>query len=218
MRTIPTTIVDDFFPDPYAIREYALKQNYGRLENSTFPGVRTKMIAEFDEKLYRYIADKILGLFWDLESTPLEVQVETQFQYITKDAGPGGWAHRDSSVTFASVVYLTPDAPRHCGTAICKEKHLEEEMIYDYSIRDAFYRNQKVEFNEYLEAYNKHNSQYEETLAVDNIFNRAIFYGNESPHRERGYFGKDINDARLTLVSFITVYPGPGVKFPLQRG
>ena len=212
---IPITIIDNFFDNPNQIRDIALNCEFGRHEDSTFPGLRTRMIAGINETLYRTITENVLGLFWDLSRDQLEVRFETYFQFIPKQYGPGGWAHFDKSATFAGVIYMTPDAPRDCGTSICRQTTVEP--VYNFDIRNDFYQGKDVDYNDYCIAKDSHNSQFDHTLSVDNVFNRMVLYDGNDGHRENGYFGTDLHDSRMTVVFFVDLKLGPNVKFPINR-
>ena len=212
---IPITITDKFFNDPDKVRDIALGCEFGRHDNSTFPGYRSRMIASIDENLYETIMEKVLGLFWDLTKDQLQVKFETYFQYIPESYGPGGWAHFDKSATFAGVIYMTPDAPRDCGTSICRQAVFEP--VYNFDVRNDFYQGKDMDYADYCLAKDNHNNQFDHTLSVDNVYNRMALYGGQDGHRENGYFGTDLYDSRMTIVFFVDLELGPNVRFPLNR-
>ena len=86
---VPITIIDNFFDNPDQVRNIALSSDYERQDDSTFPGYRTKMIAEIDKTIYRTVMEKVLGLFWDLTRDELEVKFKTHFQFIPRQYGNG---------------------------------------------------------------------------------------------------------------------------------
>jgi|TARA_B110000483_G_scaffold222797_1_gene280070 hypothetical protein len=212
---VPITIIDNFFDNPDQVRNIALSSDYERQDDSTFPGYRTKMIAEIDKTIYRTVMEKVLGLFWDLTRDELEVKFKTHFQFIPRQYGNGGWAHFDKSTTFAGVVYMTPDAPKDCGTSICRP--VTDTPIYNFDIRNNFYQGKDTNYNDYCAAKDSHNSQFDHTLSVDNVFNRMVLYDGNDGHRENGYFGTTLYDSRMTVVFFVELKLGPNVKFPVNR-
>lgn len=97
---------------------------------------------------------------------------------------------------YAAVLYLTPDAPRDCGTSFYrqrmpngqlggntvsgKHKNLVEALGTRFVPPDAFV----------------------EDVRVPNRFNRLLIYSAAMIHSATAYFGSALADERMTAVFF----------------
>jgi len=102
-------IIDNFYEDPYSIREFALKQNYE--PHVYHPGVRTK---SFDyQEVKNLIANVLPKKFGKIVKFNGNC-----FQYDV--SGDITWIHSDKMVNWAGIVFLTPGAPPTSGTSFFK--------------------------------------------------------------------------------------------------
>ena len=85
MNYYPITVVDNFYENPDLVRDYALSLNYRSSADGKWPGVRTNEIADLNPRFFKMFVDKILSLFFDLEYTIIDWEVETHFQKINPD-------------------------------------------------------------------------------------------------------------------------------------
>ena len=196
---IPATIVDNFFESPELIRDYALSLDFSK-QTGNFPGVRSDKIHTLNVQLFNLIVKKIYHVFFSLNDD-VSIDCESCFQLVD-GSFDGGWFHKDSSISdIAGVIYLTPNAPLDGGTIIGKRiKDTDEET---YNIRDAFYKKEFDDIDKYRNIRNEFNSCFDETLIVNNVFNRAVIYNSQEFHRENKFFGETKENSRLTLVFFI---------------
>jgi hypothetical protein len=209
---IPTTIVDNFFETPTLIRDYALSLEYSE-PPSNYPGIRTKELRVINPKLDELLGRKLFSLFFNLKTEKVGWNIGAYFQLADRGFETG-WSHIDGDVCqFAGVVYLNPDAPLNGGTSMCRLKNKFEE---DLSIRDEFYSGKEVDYNFYRSKRDEHNSNFETTLEVSNIFNRLFLYDGNSYHKENMFFGEG-KDARLTLVFFGNFVTYEQATSPLTR-
>ena len=174
-------IIDNFYADPDAVREMALRQNFNVSGN--YPGLRTEACSgQWFEDIQKTFA-KIVGR----RVTYFPREYNTAFQFTTEDAKT--WVHHDST-DWAAVLYLTPDAPLDSGTAIYKHKHTG---IYKHSDSAA------IDFNEYA----SEPSDWEIVAEAKNMYNRLVIYDGNYYHRSVvPGFGKDKHDARLFQTFF----------------
>jgi len=181
------TIVDNFYQDPDSVRNYALSQTFHVSGN--YPGMRTDVCSNEGGYIdnIKLSLEKIIGK--SIRYFPLD-KYNTSFQYTTEDSKT--WIHHDE-MSFAAVVYLTPDAPLDSGTAIYRHKptgimkHSPEEII---------------DFNnfEHME------EDWEIVAEAKNIYNRLVIYDSMYYHRSVvPGFGKDQFDGRLFQVFFFDV-------------
>jgi hypothetical protein len=185
---VNSLVIDDFYNNPYEVREFALEQDFNVEGN--FPGYRTLPFANDSIKetignVIRPFAGEIT--WWGGEYTGA-------FQYTT--AQDRSWIHSDSYTDWAGVLYLTPDAPITAGTGIFKHKH-SGLMHWDY----ALHENDDYDPQSPMETA-KDITKWDLVDRFGNIFNRLILYRADNFHISLDYFGKDLNDGRLFQVFF----------------
>ena len=111
---VNSIIVDDFYTNPYEVREFALSQEFEVRGN--YPGYRTESflndgMKKTIQEILRPYAGEITGWGGDYSGS---------FQYTTAD--DRSWIHSDSWTDWAAVCYLTPDAPLSSGTGLFQHK------------------------------------------------------------------------------------------------
>lgn len=169
--------IDNFFADPDAVREFALKQEYSVKGN--YPGARTKSFATDSQKaLFEKILGKKINYWPD--------GFNGSFQYTTGDQK--SWIHRDMT-DYSAIVYLTPNAPLNGGTRIYR--HKESGLTYGTG-----------EDNVLLNKSSGNEDDWDVIEEVFNIYNRCIIFDGRRSHKSAEYFGKDINDCRLFMIFF----------------
>lgn len=186
--TVNSLVIDDFYNNPYEVREFALQQDFDVTGN--FPGFRTKPFGNDSIKdtignILKPFAGEIT--WWDGEYTG-------SFQYTV--AEDRSWIHSDSYTDWAGVLYLTPNAPVTAGTGIFRHKKTGL-ITWDFD---------KHRDDEYDPDSPAHTGRdYTKWDMVDrfgNVFNRLIMYRGNNFHVSLDYFGNDINDGRLFQVFF----------------
>jgi len=186
-------VIDNFYEDPYAIREFALQQTYypgeGAVGHRTrkqflFDGLRESFEEIIDAKIADYTDD---GFGWFNEG------INGRFQYCP--AGTPSVFHCDSQ-KWAAVIYLTPDAPPQSGTSFYR--HKETKVFHNTQIDWAAGQGTKV--------FNQHtfldSTPYEMVDTVGNIFNRLVVFDGGLIHSGINYFGWDISSSRLFHIFF----------------
>jgi len=173
-------IVDNFYSDPDAVRNYALAQPFDFTGN--YPGVRTNP----------YLPDDVKGAiqYWMNSVGTITNWFEEHgytgaFQLAT--AQDRTWIHSDHYNQWAGVCYLTPDAPHTGGTGLYRHKatgeyrHAESyHEGYDYTKWDLFDR-------------------------IGNKYNRLILYRGDLFHASLDYFGDSKENGRLFQTFFFDV-------------
>ena len=126
-------ILDEFYPRPYALREFALKPDFNIHGN--YPGYRTRSFLkdidyhvgvgpnpsetkDYQSTMMQKIADVIRPLEGEITWWGDE-EYTGAFQYTT--AENRSWLHVDGT-DWAGVCYLTPDAPLSGGTGLFRKK------------------------------------------------------------------------------------------------
>lgn len=179
-------VVDNFYEDPLAVRNFALNQYY--FDDGGYLGMRTRKQFFFDgvkESMERIIGEKIT----DWESQPMNGRFQTC------KAGTPIVYHCDDQ-KWAAMVYLTPNAPIECGTSFYRHKETKK------------YHSSQIDLNtqESLEVFNQltffDKTPYEKIDTVGNVFNRLVIFDGGLIHAASEYFGWDIPSSRLFHMYF----------------
>jgi hypothetical protein len=203
----PLTIIDNFFPNPDKIVEFANKQRYYPTDGA-WPGSRSRDLDELDEDLHGFIGHKILSYYYTIEHDSdkvLDWNIEMRFQKIKPlsddqyDVKNLGWIHRDSHCLFAGIIYLNKESEKDTGTSFYSpikgydfcypEPELEKRKLY---VGKPVAENFSV-------LYKKQNDQYKETVKVENEYNRLVMFDSSIPHSIKTLGTQE----RLTLVFFV---------------
>lgn len=184
MNTKPAiVVVDDFLPDPNAVRAHALTQSF-EAQNEYFKGKRTK--TAFRSPDLRSAFEKLLGrriVRWDEYAFNGVYQVCTPTDPVVY--------HTDQQ-THAATIYLTPGAPPDAGLALYRSRkyktrrpeRLEDDYLTDFF--GGFYDSTKWELID----------------RIGNVFNRLVLWDGSLVHAAASYFGKGLEDGRLFQMFF----------------
>lgn len=178
------TIIDDFYADPDSVRDFALSLPFNVSGN--YPGLRTHpcsndggYIDSIKERFESIIGKRITYF-------PLD-KYNTSFQYTTE--GAQTWTHHDE-MSYAAVLYLTPNAPLDSGTAIYRHR---PTGIMRHS------PSQPIDFNE----YQHDESDWDIVAEAKNVYNRLVIYDSMYYHRSVvPGFGTTPQDGRLFQTFF----------------
>lgn len=191
-------VVDNFYEDPHAVREFALQQTYFPGEGAV--GHRTRKQFLFDglrETFEDIIKIKIPdhtedGYGWHDEG------INGRFQYCP--AGTPSVFHCDRQA-WAAVIYLTPDAPPQSGTSFFR--HKETKIFHNSQIN--------WEAGDGLKVFNQQTfldgTPYEMVDTVGNIFNRLVIFDGRLIHSGVNYFGWSMETSRLFHIFFFNEQP-----------
>ena len=213
----PITILDNFFEDPDYVLDFAMSQEFYSNQNGRWPGKRTKQIWELDENLFLYVGEKLLSLFhpstekWSFE---MQFQLIKPFSENQYDKVNRGWVHNDNDGSqFGGIIYLNKNPEPDTGTSIFSQKKgFSIQKTEWLEQKEILYSGKELEKTAYENAYDALHSQYEESITVDNKFNRMVLFGCDVFHGVKT-FGKD--QERLTLNFFCQ--EALGSKSPLYR-
>jgi hypothetical protein len=177
----------NFFEDPDEVRRFALSQKFYPCEThptgGNWPGIRTEFYHTLSEDKYYDYTSKIYDLMgW---KSGKDTYFEAMFQLCTEKDGTS-WIHHDimeQGFTHVGLVYLTPNAPKNGGTILHEPKIKEDnERLIKEDAADP--------------------DLFNEVGKVENEYNKLVMYDPATWHKSDTYFGKDLYDGRLTLVSF----------------
>lgn len=187
---ISAYIIDNFYDDVDAVREFALTQEYSVPGN--YPGRRTK---SFLNDSMKNTIESVVSPFYGKVTYWSEEQYTGAYQYTT--SRDRSWIHADQTTTWAGVCYLTPDAPLSAGTGLFK--HKPTGLVIAPRNPDGSYN------TELLGQINKDSQDMTKWELVDrlaNVYNRLVLYRGDYFHMSLDYFGQDLNDGRLFQTFF----------------
>lgn len=206
---VPTTVVDNFFNDPYLVRNFAQQQSYKIDSFYQWPGERTESIHILNPGFFSNTINKFLQIFY-----PSNEHIEwSGYGFFQKVSGlyDKGWVHVDGTL-ITGIVYLNDEDHSNAGTTIYQPKVLGEQMLH---VDQRTASNQNPTLTKNYESYRKENeSQFEESITIKNKFNRLVAFDSHLYHAANNYFGDD-DQSRLTMVFFIDKLCTNA--FPLQR-
>jgi hypothetical protein len=186
-------VVDDFYGNPDAVRDFALSLEY-REQKNYFKGQRTDN---------SYFVDGTKEMFESLlnrKITNWDHQMSGRFQYCTA-AEPVVYHHDVQS--FAAVVYLTPEAPPESGTAFFRRKNTKQyRNLTDEEATPLNKTQKELLFDTYLENAVYDRTRWELIDLIGNRYNRLVIWDAQLFHAANTYFGGNINDSRLFHIFF----------------
>jgi hypothetical protein len=189
-------VVDDFYHNPDAVREYGLSQTFFEGEGAV--GWRTRKQFLFDglkESFETIMGKKIL------DHTPdntgwYDNGINGRFQSC--EAGTKMVFHCDSQ-QWAAVIYLTPDAPPQSGTSFYR--HKETKVRHSSEIAWGT--------GDELRTFNQKTfvdpTPFERVDTVGNVYNRLVIFDGKLIHSGNDYFGWDIASSRFFQIFFFDV-------------
>lgn len=173
-------VIDNFYSDPYSIREFALQQEFvedlrfykGKRTQTQYFVPGTKQIFEtiIGQKISVWDEYKMCGVFQSCNAEdPLVYHIDNQ--------------------QWAGMVYLTPNAPFESGTSLyahkeTKKRHQDDGIETCFS--GGFYDSTKFELVD----------------TVGNVFNRLVIFNGKCIHAASKYFGQTLEDSRLFHMFF----------------
>lgn len=218
MNLYPVTIIENFYENPDAIRQFALAQEFRTCTqqdkpSNGWPGARTKDLFELDKLLFEKFCKKIVSVFHNTEHDYMRWAITTSFQSSTADYGKG-LMHTDISSIFAGILFLTPDAPLDAGTSIYRKNDSFDAVKYQSALEsnDATYKsNGKIASTDY-------HSMFDEVVRVNNVYNTLILFEGDQYHTANQFFGDCLENSRLTQTFFINKIDAQKQSvFPISR-
>jgi hypothetical protein len=176
-------IVDDFYDDPYAVRDFALQQEFE--ENlEYYKGNRSKE---------QYIVPGTKEAFEKIIGRRITNWTEThgmcgRFQYCTAQ---DDLVYHCDGQTLAGMIYLTPDAPFSCGTSLFAHKRTGLRNENDFG-----------DVNVFGETGFYDRTKFELVDTAGNVFNRLVLFDAKCIHSANEYFGTDLTSSRLFHLFF----------------
>jgi len=199
---LPLRVIEDFFEAPELWRSFALKQEYYGPEFEVFPGKRSKPLHELDLEVFDSFARTLQRNIPKCSGfRDLAVRFHTVDETFVR-----GWIHDDDpGINLAGLVYLNKDAPLGSGTSFYDDQlDSMAEQMHMLIQRDIFELtpDQRLEIEEHRQA---HRNNFKVNAVVENVFNRCITFDPRVWHAPDNFFGKTLEDSRLTLVFYAVV-------------
>ncbi|MDX1915757.1 MAG: DUF6445 family protein [Methylophilus sp.] len=218
MNLYPVTIVENFYENPDAVRKFALDQQYQFLTERknaeyVYPGSRTLDLVDLDKTLQEKVLKKFVSVFHNAQYDLMRWAVSTNFQSVTEEYGQGV-IHTDHNTILAAVVYLTPNAPLDAGTSLFRPNKTFNQASYEKTLmdNDAKFKTGKIVMD------TSYHSMFDEIVRVNNVYNTLIIYEGRHYHAANKFFGKSLEDSRLSQVFFINrIDAQKHSVFPLKR-
>ena len=218
-----TTVLDNFYTDPYKIIKRSKDFEFSYSKDGTWPGQRTEEVHKIDYNLFYHTCLKILSVLYPTDYLNLKFSATQYFQKINLKDYDNGWIHNDgyNNNLFTAIVYLS--SHEDCGTSLfhLKKNNFEGLWIDKISPVD-YYLNLKDKQNREKdkELCKKNNNQYEETIKINSRLNRLVCFDANHPHASHHFKNSKLKkEPRLTLITFfkdLTRRDGRRIYFPSQ--
>ena len=218
MNLYPVTVINDFYDDPDAIRQFALAQKYTfRHEEKdldyVYPGCRTKDLHELDGALQAAVLKKLVSVFHIAEHDLMRWAISSSFQSVS-EIYKEGVIHTDTNTIFAGVLYLTPNAPLNSGTSLYRKNASFNQKQYQQACDQ---NTERFKTGKIIMDTSFH-SMFDEVVRVNNVYNTLILFEGDMYHAANKFFGKTLDDSRLAQVFFVNkIDANKTNSFPLNR-
>ena len=218
MNLYPVTVINDFYDNPDAIRQFALAQKYKfRHEEEgldyVYPGCRTQDLLSLDSKLQALVVKKLISIFHIAEHDVMRWSVSSSFQSVS-EIYKQGLIHIDNRSIFAGVLYLTPNAPLDAGTSIYRKNATFSQEKYQQACdaNDVRFKNGDIVMDTGF------HRMFDEVIRVNNVYNTLILFEGDDFHAANNFFGSTLEDSRLAQVFFVNrIDANKANSFPLNR-
>lgn len=174
-------VVDNFYADPMAVRNFALSADF-QADNNWYKGSRS--IQKFLTQEIKESFEALMGIEireWETHG------MNGSFQYCTPE---DLLVYHCDSQTWAGMIYLTPNAPYDCGTSLFASKTTgarhQDDDPQGISFAGGYYDSTKFDLVD----------------SIGNIFNRLVLFDARCFHSASKYFGTNIQDSRLFHLFF----------------
>jgi len=179
-------VVDDFYANPIAIREFALKQEY--IEGGFGRGYIGRRTSK------QFLFDGLKEQFEDVMGRKItrwqEYDMNGRFQIAW--AGEALVYHCDLQ-KWAGMIYLTPEAPFETGTTLYAHKKTRVRDYHDPNWKQVWPTDEKTHLDR---------TPFQPVDVLGNVFNRLVIFDASSIHSASEYFGQDRTDGRLWQMFF----------------
>ncbi len=196
-RAPTIVVIDDFFTNPDAVRDIALRQDF-QADNNYFRGKRS--VGKLPWPCVTEAAETRLGVT-GLVPTP----VCGVFQICV--AGDQLVYHSDAN-DYAAVLFLTPNAPPEAGTTLYRSKATKGRTVAESlklmglpeTAENVGFVEQQMYGDKLLDR-----TAWEVVDVVGNVYNRLVVWNARAVHAASAYFGTTPANGRLFQMYFWSV-------------
>lgn len=188
-------VVDDFYEDPEAVRQLALRSKYCDVTQLNYPGFQS--VQSFSSQAMANKFEKILGRKLKIDPRSLTFG---RFRVMLAETGSRLKVHLDGHCDWTGVLYLNPPSSCRGGTGFYKHNRtgIETRLSDDESQKRGFSSWDELE-RSIIEPDTLYEEAWSQTGFVAMKFNRLVlFKGNLLFHCHTESFGADLNDGRMT--------------------
>lgn len=174
-------VVDNFYSDPFSVRDYALSLNYNA-DLRYYKGLRSENFyrpQELKDAFEYIIGEEIVN--WDYHGFNGCFQITTAEDPQVYHCDMQRWA---------GVLYLTPNAPLTGGTRLHRHKETGLSNGDEPNINQAF-------SGGFFDS-----TKFDTVAEVSNVFNRLIIKDARHIHSAGTYFGNSKETGRLVQLFF----------------
>jgi len=195
----PTRVIDDFFLEPHLWRNLALQQEYNSAYNTTFPGKRSKPLAEINEDIFGSFCERLLHFLPQFNGF---YYCNASF-FCVDESFIKGWVHDDDpDTTFTGIIYLNQNPPINSGTTMYDDRFANEYSDYHKLIQKDCLESTPEERQTLSKHRDKQRSCFVPSINVDNVYNRCVLFDPKTWHSADNFFGTTLEDSRMTLVFY----------------
>lgn len=186
-------VVDDFYSDPYLVREYGIKyvecvqSGYHKGKRATERFILDGTKEAFEKIIGREITN------WGDDKYP-----NGTFQYCTSQ---DPIVYHVDLQSYAAMVYLTPNAPHESGTSFYKSKKTNLRILDNVS--EETYHTTFKGISDEMNFYDS--TQFELIDTIGNVFNRLVLFNSKMIHSATKYFGDTKENSRFFHIFFFDV-------------
>jgi len=195
MSTFPVTVIDNFLDDIDEVLNIAKSVEYTEPGYNYYPGsISKKKLHEIDNVLNNKLMAKLSLIFWDLNDSFVSwdssrIDFMKLKPLATKDNILNvGMIHHDNEeyTDVSGILYLNRSSQKDCGTSFydCKVKNYKftEELT---DVVKKFHGGDEVP--NLVKTLQSHFNCFDETIRVQNKFNRLCVYSPDVWHGVTNY-------------------------------
>lgn len=198
-------IIDNFFPDPFFIRNAALKYN-NFISLPQYPGKRCKIPKEIQTLTLNLIEKNT-----NYKLKPSKIDPEGMSFNFIDSSYCCGMTHSDHPVAkYSCIIFLSPQPPKLSGIEIYQKyegKETNPIILESNVVKESFINSSRniVQKIKYMYVSHRTRSKQKNKVEIENKFNRMVLFDSNLLHNAQNYFGNTKQNSRLTLMSFL--YP-----------
>lgn len=207
----PTLCVDDFFNNPEEIVNFSKTLKYEKNVEGKWPGERSISLHKINFEFVDFVTKKIISVLFPINYLNMRWEIQQFFQKINGNFyTSNGWVHTDTPKELTAIIYLSNH--KKCGTSFFKPKKFYSKLIDPNLIEKKYGEN--LNENKYL---NENNEKFDKILTIDSKFNRLLLFDSNQYHAAEKFKEQDIDEDRLTLITFFTNISGNCNKYPITE-